>query len=95
MGLYIPLDLELISKVEPKNPTLNSVLVQSPKLIGIYYSMHNCPPCQAFTPLLADLYEETNQDEKNLEIVIFSGDKTEEEFNTYFADMPWLALPRD
>lgn len=30
-----------------------------------------------------------------MEIIFFSGDKTEEEFNNYFGDMPWLALPRD
>lgn len=95
MGLYIPLDLELISKDEPKNPTFASVLAESPKLVAIYYSMHNCPPCQAFTPLLASLYEETNEDGKQLEIIFFSGDKTQEEFDSYFANMPWLALPRN
>ena len=57
--------------------------------------MHNCPPCRAFTPMLADLYEEYNEDEKKFEIIFFSGDKSEEEFNNYFGEMPWLALPRD
>ena len=67
----------------------------SPKLIGIYYSMHNCPPCREFTPLLASLYEELNEDSKVIEIIYFSGDKTEEEFQEYFGEMPWMALPRD
>ena len=57
--------------------------------------MHNCPPCREFTPMLADLYEEYNEDEKKIEIVFFSGDKSDEEFNSYFGEMPWLALPRD
>lgn len=95
MARYIPLDLELISKDEPKNPTFASVLAQSPKLVAIYYSMHNCPPCRAFTPLLASLYEEVNEDDKQLEIIFFSGDKSQEEFDGYFGDMPWLALPRN
>jgi nucleoredoxin len=66
-----------------------------PKLIAIYYSMHNCPPCREFTPLLAALYEEINDDEKVLEIIYFSGDKTQEQFDDYFGEMPWLALPRE
>eukprot|EP00356_Strombidium_inclinatum_P010475 CAMPEP_0170503606 /NCGR_PEP_ID=MMETSP0208-20121228/45329_1 /TAXON_ID=197538 /ORGANISM="Strombidium inclinatum, Strain S3" /LENGTH=83 /DNA_ID=CAMNT_0010783351 /DNA_START=9 /DNA_END=256 /DNA_ORIENTATION=+ len=57
--------------------------------------MHNCPPCREFTPLLADLYEEANEDERQLEVVFFSGDKTDEQFSEYYAEMPWLALPRD
>ena len=45
--------------------------------------------------MLANLYEELNEDQKQLEIIFFSGDKTEEEFNEYYGEMPWLALPRD
>lgn len=65
-----------------------------PKLLAIYYSMHNCPPCREFTPILSALYEEVNYDEKVLEIIFFSGDKTQELFDEYFDEMPWLALPR-
>ena len=49
---------------------------EKPKLLAIYYSMHNCPPCREFTPLLASLYEEINEDEKVMEIIFFSGDKS-------------------
>ena len=56
--------------------------------------MHNCPPCQEFTPIFADLYNETNADGKQFEVIFFSGDKTQEEYDKYYADMPWLALPR-
>lgn len=66
-----------------------------PKLVALYYSMHTCPPCREFTPLLSLLYEELNEDEKVIEIIYFSGDKTEEQFNEYFSEMPWLALPRE
>ena len=65
-----------------------------PKLLAIYYSMHDCPPCREFTPMLSALYEEVNEDEKVLEIVFFSGDKTQALFDEYFGEMPWLALPR-
>ena len=56
--------------------------------------MHTCPPCREFTPLLAALYEEFNEDEKQLEVVFFSGDKTDELFQEYYSEMPWVALPR-
>jgi len=36
--------------------------INKPKLVGIYYSMHTCPPCREFTPLLSCLYEELNED---------------------------------
>jgi len=72
------------------------ILEQSkPKLIALYYSMHNCPPCREFTPLLSMLYEEVNEDEKILEIIFFSGDKNQEQFDEYYGEMPWLALPRE
>jgi nucleoredoxin len=57
--------------------------------------MHNCPPCREFTPLLASLYEELNEDSQVLEIIYFSGDKTQEQFDDYYGEMPWKALPRD
>jgi nucleoredoxin len=57
--------------------------------------MHDCPPCREFTPILANLYEELNEDENTFEVIFFSGDKTQELFDEYFAEMPWFALPRD
>ena len=59
----------------------------------IYISMHNCAPCREFTPLLAELYHEMNQLNVLFEVVFISGDKTLEEFEEYFAEMPWPAMP--
>ena len=56
--------------------------------------MHNCPPCRAFTPLLAEIYNESNEDEHILEVVFMSGDKTQEIFEEYYSEMPWIAFPR-
>ncbi len=64
------------------------------KLICIYFSMHNCPPCRQFTPVFADLYSEINQDGKVIEVIFCSGDKTQEEYDEYYGEMPWLALPK-
>lgn len=59
----------------------------------IYMSMHDCPSCREFTPLLVDLYETLNEDGKKFEVVFFSGDKQEESFKSYYAEMPWPAIP--
>lgn len=65
------------------------------KLLGLYFSMHNCPPCREFTPLLAEIYREVNEDTKQLEIIFLSGDKTPEMMKEYYVgdEMPWLAMP--
>ncbi|CDW74563.1 dc1 domain-containing protein [Stylonychia lemnae] len=64
------------------------------KVICIYFSMHNCPPCREFTPIFAELYNETNESEKQIEVIFVSGDKTQEEYELYYGEMPWLALPK-
>jgi nucleoredoxin len=64
------------------------------KLVGIYFSMHNCAPCRSFTPKFVALYNEVNESEKVLEVIFVSGDKTQDEFVAYYGEMPWLALPR-
>ena len=56
-----------------------------------YYSMHTCPPCREFTPLLTCIYEE--QEQKDFEVIFFSGDGREEHYHEYYAEMPWPALP--
>ena len=75
--------------------TVNPVeALKDAKLIGIYFSMHHCPPCREFTPLFADVYNEVNTDGKVIEVVFCSGDKEQKIFDEYYAEMPWLALPK-
>lgn len=62
------------------------------KTVGIYFSAHWCPPCRGFTPKLAEYYT-SSLAAKGLEVVFVSSDNSEEEFNEYFATMPWKALP--
>ena len=38
-------------------------------------------------------YNEANAHVRQFEVIFVSSDKTEEEFNEYFTEMPWLALP--
>jgi len=59
--------------------------------IGLYFSAHWCPPCRGFTPKLAEYYNAGLKEK--MEIIFVSSDKSDEDFNGYFKDMPWLALP--
>lgn len=59
----------------------------------MYFSAHWCPPCKAFTPVLADFYNKVNANEKQIEIIFVSCDREVNQFNSYYNEMPWLTLP--
>ena len=65
------------------------------KVLGLYFSAHWCPPCRSFTPKLAEWYSRltTGPLKDKFEIVFVSSDKDEDSFDSYFDEMPWLALP--
>ena len=63
------------------------------KLLMIYVSKHDCPPCREFTPMLAELYKEMNESSTAFEVVFISGDPTLQEFQEYLSEMPWPAVP--
>ena len=52
-----------------------------------------CPPCRGYTPELASSYTSIVAMGKSFEIVFVSSDQDEPAFQSYFAEMPWLALP--
>ncbi len=70
------------NKTKGGEPTTvgETITADSGKLLMIYLSMHDCPGCRDFTPLLIDLYEELNSESKTFEVVFFSGDKVEDVF---------------
>lgn len=68
-------------------------LIENVPVVMFYFSMHTCPPCREFTPLLACLYEEMNEDEKKFEVIFFSGDGKLPAYEEYYAEMPWPAVP--
>ena len=84
----------LIRGVGAEKVDVNSLLGDG-KVIGFYFSAHWCPPCKAFTPILAEFYNNFKKGEHGdkLEIIFVSSDKTDESFDEYFKEMPWLALP--
>merc|ERR1712100_478979 len=61
--------------------------------IGIYFSAHWCGPCRGFTPKLVEAYKKLQDAGKKFEIVFASSDQSEDQFKSYFAEMPWTALP--
>jgi nucleoredoxin len=58
----------------------------------VYFSAHWCPPCRGFTPKLAEFHTK-HAAAKGFATVFVSGDRGQQSFDDYYADMPWLALP--
>ena len=69
--------------------------VTETKLIALYFSAHWCPPCRMFTPQLAELYKKVNKDGKKIEVIFVSSDQSQDDFNSYYGSMPWLAVQFD
>eukprot|EP00808_Paulinella_micropora_P005033 g67555.t1 len=64
------------------------------KKVAIYFSAHWCPPCRRFTPLLKEYYEKMDEKEKaQTEVVFCSSDHDLPEFEIYFDEHPWKAIP--
>lgn len=61
------------------------------KYVLVYVSASWCPPCRGFTPQLAEFYNK-HKDSKDFEVIFYSWDEEEDEFDAYFKKMPWLAV---
>jgi len=57
--------------------------LEQPETVALFFSANFCKPCHEFLPLLKDFYDEVNEDQKKLEIVFVSLDKTQEEQESY------------
>ena len=88
---------------EPAGATLEEGGALEGRVVALYFSAHWCPPCRAFTPMLASFARQlgvTGSDgleggaRKPLEVIFVSRDRTQAEFNEYTATMfPFLAVP--
>jgi nucleoredoxin len=68
------------------------------KLVLLYFSASWCPPCQHFTPILANFAAQfaattLRSAASKFTVVYVSSDKSIHDFDAYFAKMPWLAVP--
>jgi len=59
-------------------------------VVALYFSAHWCPPCRAFTPKLAYALRDGHP---QLKVVFISSDRDQASFDSYYGEMPWLALP--
>ena len=83
----------LPEEFESKNGKVSKEELLKNELIGVYFSAHWCGPCRAFTPKLAQFYNNVNSEKKQIEIVFNSCDRDLNGFNEYFGTMPWIATP--
>jgi len=81
--------------INNKKKTIPAAEVAQKKVLALYFSANWCKPCREFTPKLVEAYERLRAQGKDLEVVFVSMDETEEKFDEYFAEMPWLSLPYD
>ena len=85
MDQYMPYDSKILTHSGDK--TVQDLITGETKLMAFYFSMHDCPPCQEFTPIFAELYKEMNSSSPGcLECIFFSGDKTQELFDKYYGE---------
>jgi thioredoxin-related protein len=75
--------------------TVKEAMSDSVKLLGLYFSRMNCPPCTEFTPCLSEIYSEVNEEQNVMEIVYIGGEKTKEKHDEYANEMPWFKLAFD
>lgn len=87
------MDELLGSSLHGKTGSISTSNLGNSKYILIYFSAHWCPPCRGFTPKLGMFYDSVNATEKKLEVVYISADRSEEQFNEYYEEMPWVAVP--
>lgn len=56
---------------------------QGKKYVLVYFAAHWCPPCQRFTPILADFYND-HSEKLNFEVLFVSSDKKEHRMMDFF-----------
>jgi thiol-disulfide isomerase/thioredoxin len=64
--------------------------------VAILFGSNWCSACQNFTPTLVNFYSNITQMYGNnipIEIIYVSLDKSKQEFDSYYAKMPWTAIP--
>lgn len=89
------MESDIGTKFLHKNDTVEISPFKTNKIVCLYFTASWCPPCQGFCPILIDFYNEINSIEKKLEIILVSRDQNKEDFEEYYTQMPWLALPWD
>lgn len=64
-------------------------------IVLLFASASWCPPCRQFFPTLVEFYNQVNHNQKRLEIVWLSRDRSQEDFDSIRKQIPWVAVPYD
>lgn len=64
-------------------------------IVMLFASASWCPPCRQFFPTLLEFYNTVNHNQKRLEIVWLSRDRSLEDFDSIRKQIPWVAVPYD
>lgn len=65
------------------------------RYVALYFGAEWDPNTATFTQELADFYNWVNQDAKQFEVILISGDDTQEAFERLYAEHPWLTVKYD
>jgi len=90
MALQTLLGVESLVAHQGKTVSVSSL---EGKIVLLYFSAHWCPPCRGFTPVLAKTYNTLKAAGKDFEIIFVSSDRSQSDFDEYFKEHPWIALP--
>ena len=82
---------ESIQKIDFK--TINAEFSTSGRFVCFYFGAHWAPPSRLFTTNLAKFYTDVNINQKCVEVVFISDDRTQPYFEKNFLKMPWKAIP--
>jgi nucleoredoxin len=82
-----------VSLIDKSGNKVSPSSLGSNKIVGLYFSAHWCPPCRGFTPVLANAYKTLTDQGKPIQIIFISSDRDQGQFDGYYNEMPWLALP--
>ena len=63
------------------------------KLYGLFFTASWCSPCEIFGKELIDIYNNTNEGIRNIEIIQINFEKEETQFKSNIADKPWIYMP--
>ena len=70
--------------------------IEPDSYICFYFASSWCTKSSKITPVLSAIYKQIKADpSKKLEIVYVSYDRDDASFESFFSEMPFLALPRD
>ena len=60
--------------------------------VGLFFAAGWCPPCKSMMKSLKNFYTDANNEERTIEVVLVSSDRSQEEWQQHHASMPWLSL---